>query len=58
MSQYSFIDCNYFKPEEKDKNIYNRATECSLEDISKNAENFILDPNISTIKIKNVEKGS
>ena len=59
MSQYSFLDCNYFNKDELNKkNIYNKVTESSLEDVSKHTQNYILDPDISIVKIKDIEKGS
>ena len=58
MAQYSFLDCNYFKESEKDKDIYNKVTECNIDNVSKNTKKGILDPDISIVKIKNIEKGS
>lgn len=58
MAQYSFLDCNYFKESEKDKDIYNKVTECNLDNVSKNTKKNILDPDISIVKIKDIEKGS
>ena len=58
MSQYSFLDCNYFNKNELDKNIYNKFTESSLENVSKHTQNYILDPDVSIVKVKDIEKGS
>ncbi len=58
MSQYSFLDCNYFKESEKDKDIYNKIKECDLNNVSKNTKNGILDPDIFIVKVKDIEKGS
>ncbi len=58
MSQYNFLDCNYFTKDNLDKNIYNKFTESTLENVSKHTENYILDPNVSIVKVKDIEKGS
>jgi hypothetical protein len=58
MAQYSFLDCNYFKESEKDKDIYNKVTECNLDNVSKNTKKNILNPDIFIVKIKDIEKGS
>ena len=59
MAQYSFLDCNYFKEsEKKDKDIYNKFVECDLDKVDKNTQKNILDPDISVVKIKDIEKGS
>ena len=58
MQQYSFLDCNYFTKDDQNKNIYNKFTECTLDNVAKHTENYILDPDISIVKIKDIEKGS
>lgn len=59
MAQYSFLDCNYFTDKEKkDKDIYNKFVECDLDKVDKNVQKNILDPDISIVKIKDIEKGS
>lgn len=57
MSQYSFIDYNYFNKDESDKNIYNVQKDFkNIEDLD-SLNKGILDPNISIIPIKDVVKG-
>jgi len=58
MSQYSFIDCNYFNKEDKSKDIYNVQKEFKNIEDATSLNKGILDPDISMINIKDVEKGS
>jgi len=58
MSKYSFIDCNYFNKNEKDKDIYNIQKEFKNIEDATSLDKGILDPNISLVTIKDVEKGS
>ena len=58
MAQYSFIDCNYFTKDNENKNIFNVSKEFKKIEDATSLDKGILDPDISLVKIKDVEKGS
>ena len=58
MAQYSFIDCNYFNKGDEDKNIFDVSKEFKNIEDATSLNKGILDPNISLVEVKNVEKGS
>lgn len=57
MSQYSFIDNNYFKKDETSKDIFNVSKEFkNVEDVTA-LNKGILNWDTSVITVKNIEKG-
>lgn len=57
MSQYSFIDNNYFNKDETSKDIFNVSKEFKNIEDATSLNKGILDWNTSVIPVKNIEKG-
>jgi nucleoside-specific outer membrane channel protein Tsx len=57
MSQYSFIDNNYFTKDDSDKNIFNVSKEFKDIQSATSLNKGILNPDISIIPVKDIEKG-
>lgn len=58
MAKYSFIDCNYYTKDNKDKDIFGISKEFKNIEDATSLKTGILDPDISIVEIKDVEKGS
>lgn len=56
--QYSFIDANIFDKFNDENNLFLKQKELkNIDDVGKNAEFGILDPQSYIVKVKNVKKG-
>jgi len=58
--KYSFVDSNFFEKGDSDKNIYYKVQEVkNLDKVeSEYKPEGVLDPDVSMVEVKDVEKGS
>lgn len=59
MTQYSFLDTNFWKEKDSKGDVWHDSYESkSLDSIEKSTGKGILDPDWQIVKVKDIEKGS